>query len=162
VILNIVNYARNFIPLLKKHKKEVWTDLHDYTDNNPYHQDFIDCADYIFLSSDNLSDYRTTMKKLMTKNKKLIVCTHGKNGATAFNNKNEWFDSDIIKFFELVDSNGAGDSFFSGYLYAHTKGENIESCLKYGHILGGMCINSPLIAPENISESILEKYFRSL
>jgi sugar/nucleoside kinase (ribokinase family) len=161
VILNIVNYARNFIPLLRKHKKEVWTDLHDYTDDNSYHQDFIDCADYILLSSDNLGDYKSTMKNLI-KGKKLVVCTHGKKGATALTDKNEWFESNIIKSFKLVDSNGAGDSFFSGFLYAHNKGYNIADCLTFGHILGGMCINSPLIAPDNISEERVISIFKSL
>lgn len=161
VILNIVNYARNFIPLLKKHNKQVWTDLHDYTDKNPYHQDFIDAADYIFLSSDNLTNYKKTMKNLIT-GKKLVVCTHGKKGATALNDKNQWFESDIIKSFKLVDSNGAGDSFFSGYLYGYSKGESIESCLKYGHIMGGLCVNSPLIAPENVSEEKLKTFFKNL
>jgi aryl-phospho-beta-D-glucosidase BglC (GH1 family) len=76
--------------LLKKYNKEVWTDLHDYNEGNPYHKDFIDAADYVFLSSDNLSDYKSTMQDIMSRNKKLVVCTHGKKGASALTSELKW------------------------------------------------------------------------
>jgi len=163
VILNIFNYARNFIPILKKYNKEIWTDLHDYNDGNPYHEDFINAADYIHLSSDNLKDYRSAMENLLDRGKKLIICTHEKRGASVLTEKGDWFEEPIIDDFQLVDSNGAGDSFFSGFLYAYKQGYNMQKCLRYGHILGGMCINSPQIAPETLSEKYIRqnyiKYF---
>jgi len=159
VILNIIDYARNFIPLLKKHKKEIWTDLHDYNEGNPYHEDFIEAADYIFLSSDNLTDYRTTMQKFIQRNKKLVVCTHGNKGATALTNEQKWHESPIIDKYKVIDTNGAGDAFFSGYLYAHNKNLPIEICLKYGHILGGLCVSSPEIATSELSVEFVEKEF---
>ena len=157
VVLNIIDYARNFIPLLQKYQKEVWTDLHDYNEGNPYHEDFIHASDYIFLCSDNLSDYKTTMKKFMGLDKKLVVCTHGKDGATALTPDGQWIDSPIINSFKVTDTNGAGDAFFSGYLYAHLQEKNIKTCLNYGHVLGGMCVESPDIAPENLSIKLVEK-----
>jgi sugar/nucleoside kinase (ribokinase family) len=159
VILNIIDYARNFIPLLKKYNKEVWTDLHDYNDDNPYHEDFIEASDYIFLSSDNLPDYKTTMQKLMTRGKKLTVCTHGKLGASLLNNAGEWYHSPCIADYDVIDTNGAGDAFFSGYLYAHCKGLEEKECLKYGHILGGMCVNSSDIAATGLSVKIVEEQY---
>ncbi|MBN2614803.1 MAG: hypothetical protein JXR71_03845 [Bacteroidales bacterium] len=160
VVLNIFNYARNFIPLLKKHNKEVWTDLHDYDEGNPYHEDFIDAAKYIHLSSDNLKDYRSAMKDLLDRGKKLIICTHAKEGATALTADGTWYEEPIIDDFQLVDSNGAGDSFFSGFLYAYKRGHSIQSCLRYGHVLGGLCIGSGQIAPENLSVPLVEKQFK--
>lgn len=162
IVLNIVDYARHFIPLIRKHKKEVWTDLHDYTDENPYHEDFINASDYIFLSSDNLTDYRNTMQKLMARGKKLVVCTHGKKGATALSSDGKWIDMPVIESFEVKDTNGAGDAFFSGFLYAHKKGLSVKECLLYGHILGGMCVNSEKIAADNLSIQEVEKHFRNL
>jgi sugar/nucleoside kinase (ribokinase family) len=162
VVLNIVNYCRNYIPLLKKHKKEVWTDLHDYDGVSSYHQDFINAADYIFMSSDNLPDYRKTMQEIMNKGKRLVVCTHGKAGATALTLEGQWLDTPSIDCYQLVDSNGAGDAFFSGFLYAHKQGHNIADCLQYGHILGGMCIASARIAADDLSIAKVEKEFVSI
>ncbi len=162
IVLNIVDYSRHFIPQLTKHNKEVWTDLHDYTDGNPYHEDFIKASDYIFLSSDNLTDYPTTMRKLMARGKKLVVCTHGKKGATTLDAHGNWIDLPILESFKVKDTNGAGDAFFSGFLYAHKKGLNLKECLLYGHILGGMCVNSEKIAADNLSIQEVEAHFNRL
>lgn len=160
VVLNIVNYARNFIPALQKHKKEIWTDLHDYDGVSTYHQDFIDAAHYVFLSSDNLVDYRKTMGEIMQTGKKLVVCTHGKKGATALQADGKWLETPVIKDFTLVDSNGAGDAFFSGFFYGHYRQYELEKCMLLGHILGGLCISSPLISPENLEIELVEAYLR--
>ena len=162
VVLNIIDYARNFIPLIKKHEKEVWTDLHDYNEGNPYHEDFIHASDYIFLSSDNLSDYKATMQKFMQMDKKLVVCTHGKEGASALTSSRQWIETPAINSFMVNDTNGAGDAFFSGYLYAHNQGYGIEQCLTYGHVLGGLCVESPDIAPRNLSIDLVEKVFKKI
>lgn len=116
-IINIANYCRNILPVCKKLDKEIWTDLHDYDGKSDYHHDFIDAADYIFLSSDNLPEFKPFMQKQIENNKKLIVYTHGKKGATAYTSERKWIEVPIVKSYKLNNSNGAGDSFFSGFLY---------------------------------------------
>ena len=83
IILNIVSYTKKLIPLFKQSQKPIWTDLHDYNGKDLYHQDYIDAADYIFMSSDNLDNYRAVMEKTIRRGKKLVICTHGKGGSTA-------------------------------------------------------------------------------
>jgi sugar/nucleoside kinase (ribokinase family) len=112
VVLNIVDYCRKFIPLLQEHKKEIWTDLHDYDGLNLYHQDFIEAANYIFMSSDNLPDYQDCMLKLIESGKKLLVCTHGSQGASLLTPDKHWIHTPVMDGFERVDTNGAGDAFF--------------------------------------------------
>jgi sugar/nucleoside kinase (ribokinase family) len=80
IVLNIIAYTKQLIPLIKKYNKPVWTDLHDYNIGNPYHEDYIDIADYIFVSSDNMSNYKLVMESWMSKGKEFVVCTHGKGG----------------------------------------------------------------------------------
>jgi acarbose 7IV-phosphotransferase len=48
IVLNIISYCKQLIPLVKKYNKPVWTDLHDYNKGNPYHQPFIDASQCIF------------------------------------------------------------------------------------------------------------------
>lgn len=162
VVLNIVNYCRNYIPFLKKHGSEVWTDLHDYDGVSSYHQDFIEASDYIFMSSDNLPDYRKTMAEIMAKGKQLVVCTHGKAGATLLTPDGKWLDTPSVSRYQLVDANGAGDAFFSGFLYGYKQKYGLSDCLLLGHILGGLCISSPHIAADGLSVALVEKEFAAL
>ncbi|OZB19169.1 MAG: hypothetical protein B7X58_02835, partial [Marinobacter sp. 34-60-7] len=82
LVANILSYVKPALPMLKATGKPLWTDLHDYDGQNPYHQPFIDAADVVFLSSDNLPDYRHTLWALIEQGKAFVVCTHGKDGAT--------------------------------------------------------------------------------
>jgi len=116
VILNIINYCRNYIPIIRKLHKDIWCDLHDYDGKNPYYQDFIDAADYIFFSSDLVEDYKPIMSSWILKGKKLVICTHGNKGASCLTNNDIWYEEPINSSFQLVDSNGAGDNFFAGFL----------------------------------------------
>lgn len=159
IVLNIISYCKEFVPVLKKYDKPVWTDLHDYDEGNPYHQPFIEVSDYIFLSSDNLTNYKKTMQNLMAKGKKLVVCSHGKNGATALTEQGEWIEESALSF-QIVDANGAGDSFFSGFLWAFLQEKTIRECMRYGTICGGLCVTSSQLVFEGLTPEYLEDIYR--
>jgi len=161
VVVNIANYCRNILPICKSLDKEVWTDLHDYDGVNPYHQDFINASDYIFLSSDNFKDYKNFMKEQIENGKKLVVCTHGKSGATAFTQNKEWIETPILANYSMINANGAGDAFFSGFLYGFSKGYPIKKCMKYGTITAGLCIESYLITNLNLNENYIENEYQN-
>ena len=155
VVLNIIPYTLQLFPLLKKYAKPIWTDLHDYNEGNPYHEPFIEAADYIFLSSDNLNDYKTTMQQLMARKKELVVCTHGKNGSTALTKNGEWIDQPAIQGLQLKDANGAGDSFFSGYLFGNLNNFDVQKCLQLGTICAAYCITSLQLCNADLNEIVL-------
>lgn len=159
LVLNIISYCKKFIPHLAGFKGPVWTDLHDYTDGNPYHESFIEAADTVFLSSDNLKDYRFTMENLINRGKKLVVCTHGKSGSTALTPGGEWIHCPALSAHPLADSNGAGDNYFSGFLYAWLKGKDLLSCMQYGSICGALCIGSSELVWPELTADIMEKTF---
>jgi acarbose 7IV-phosphotransferase len=159
VVLNIISYCKELIPLLKDYAKPVWTDLHDYNEGNQYHQPFIDRSDYIFLSSDNVTDYKKIMQEFIQAGKEMVVCTHGKNGATALTKNGEWIDEPALPNIEIIDSNGAGDSFFSGFLYAFLQGKSIQVCMRYGSVCGALCITSQQIVSEKLTAKVLEELY---
>ena len=159
VVVNIANYCRYILPVCKQLNKEVWTDLHDYDENNRYHQDFIDAANYIFLSSDNLPKYKLFMEKQIDNGKKLVVCTHGKNGATAYTENKEWIEVPVIDSYTMTNANGAGDSFFSGFLYGFSQGYETKKCMQFGTITSGLCIESNMITNNKSSKALIEKEF---
>lgn len=162
IVLNIVNYTKKLIPLCKSHQKEIWTDLHDYDGKNPFHQEFIDAADYILFSSINMTDYKEFMESLIVSGKQLVVCTHGKDGATALTNAGEWVYTPIISEYEMVDTNGAGDSFFAGLLYGHTKGYSTEKSMRLGTICSGLSVTSNELAYRDLSVDLLEKEYKRI
>jgi len=159
IIVNIANYCRNILPICKQFDKDIWTDLHDYDGKNEYHQDFIDAASYIFLSSDNLSNYKPFMIQQIENGKKLVVCTHGKDGATAYTKEGKWIETSIIDAYKMTNTNGAGDSFFSGFIYGFSKGYETKKCMQFGTITSGLCIESEMITNNKLSISLIESEF---
>jgi acarbose 7IV-phosphotransferase len=155
VILNIGAYCKDYIPLIKKHNKEIWCDLHDYDGKNPYHQEFIESADYLFMSSDNCPEYKEVMNRLLKYSKKFLVCTHGKDGATLLTANGEFMDFSIIDKYEMIDTNGAGDSFMSGFMFGYLKGYSLEESMKLATVSGGLCINSKELVNSKLSEKLL-------
>ncbi len=47
-----------------------------------------------------------------------------------------------IDEFVHVDSTGAGDAFFAGFMYGIMKDEPIERCVLFGNITGGKCVTA--------------------
>ncbi len=155
LVLNIISYCRGLVPLVMKTGKPVWTDLHDYDGQNAYHTDFIQAAQYIHLSSDNLPDYKPVMQRLITAGKKLVVCTHGKAGATALTPAGEWIEQPALLQYPMVDANGAGDAFFSGFLFGWLQEKPIKTCMQFGAVAAALCIGSKQLAAEDLSAALL-------
>lgn len=162
VVLNIIGYTRRLIPILQKYKKEVWTDLHDYRADDTYYQPFLDASDVVFLSSDRLPDYLRWMTKWVREGKKFVVATHGKNGATLLEKGRDFRFEPVIDSYRLVDANGAGDSFFAGFLYGYLQGRNLERCLCYGTIAGGVKVTSHQLVSEQLSPEYLETMYQKI
>lgn len=162
VVINISNFSRPFLSICKKLKKEIWTDLHDYDGKNPYHQDFIEASDYIFFSSENCKDYHGFMHSQIKRGKKLIISTHAGNGANALTKEGDWVYVPAIQDYPLVNSNGAGDSFFAGFLYGYSLGHPIKTCMEYAAICAGHCITSEEITSQSITTELLESDHKNL
>lgn len=162
VVLNIIPYCVDIIPLLKEYNKPVWTDLHDYNDDNPYHQPFINASQYIHLSSDNLLNYKATMQQLI-KGKELVICTHAKQGASVLLANGQYYEAAALPNINIVDTNGAGDSFFAGFLYGYLQQKSITTCMQYGNICGAFAITDMQLCYSKLTVNFLEemklKYF---
>jgi sugar/nucleoside kinase (ribokinase family) len=154
VVLNIINYCRYLIPFIQAARKELWCDLHDYDGQNPYHQDFVQAADTVTFSSDAMPDYKDFMQDCIWNGKKLAVCTHGKDGSTALTADGQWIETPALNY-PLVDSNGAGDAFFSGLLYGIQTQTSIGRSLRYASVVGGLSVSSNQLANETLSERYL-------
>lgn len=162
VVLNIIDYCRYLIPSIKKFNKPVWTDLHDYDGKSTYHNDFIEASQYIHLSSDNLIDYFEVMQRFISMGKELVVCTHGKQGATLLAKDGLRIDQPALISYPMVDANGAGDSFFAGFLVGWMKNKPYQTCMQMGTVCAGLSIASKQLANENLSMQLLESEMKKL
>jgi sugar/nucleoside kinase (ribokinase family) len=160
-VLNILNYCRQLIPAARSAKKPIWCDVHDWDGRNDYHRDFVEAADYLFLSSDKLPDFRAFMERAV-RGKQLVVCTHGSRGATALTAEGRWIETPIAPGFAARDTNGAGDAFFSGVLLGHARGEPWERALQLGAIAAGYCVAADELAHPELSEAALDQAWQRL
>ncbi len=160
LVVNPVNYTRPLLDVAEERATPVWADIHDYDGDDPYFDDFIEAADYLFLSGESIGDYGAFMRERIDAGAQLAVCTHGSDGATALTADGEWFDVPAAEF-ELVDTNGAGDAFFAGYLYGHRQGLSVETNLRLGTLAGGLAVSSwELAHPELAADRLATEYER--
>lgn len=74
------------------------------------------------------------MEKKNDKRPRVVVITQGANSTVvAKDGKVTRYDVEKIPEDEIVDVNGAGDSFVGGFLAALLKGKSEEECVKAGH-----------------------------
>ncbi len=156
VVLNIQNYARNFLEYVKKTNKPLWIDIHDYDGFNPYHQDFIKAADVIMFSMDKIKDPIKYMESLIKDGKKYVIASDGAKGSYIIDNKKVVHYQKALDLTELVDTNGAGDHLFSGVLYGLVNGYTNEESLYMGAYLAKLCIESKDISNNLINEDLIK------
>ena len=115
--------------------------------------DFVEAADFLFLSSDQLPSYRGFMEAQIAAGKSLVVCTHGRRGATALTAAGQWLEQPIATGFDRVDTNGAGDAFFAGFLSSWLDGEPLRRCLQVASVVAGLCVTSRELASAELSRT---------
>lgn len=147
VSVTIMNYCRQFLPLLDELGKPVWVDIHDYNGANPYHQEFIEAADYLFMNSQALPDWRAFLEERIAAGATAAVCTHGAAGASGITPHEGWIDVAAVQADQVVDTNGAGDSFFAGFAVAWMEGAGLRASLNRGAETAARTVASPDLAP---------------
>lgn len=162
VVVNIRNYCRRFLPSIRERQTPVWVDIHDYDGHNSYHHDFIDAADVLLFSSDQMPDYRPFMETLIASGKELVVCTHGRDGATALSQTDGWLSVPALTDYEMVDTNGAGDSFFAGLLHGRDLGLPLETALRLGSIVAGLCVTSQELALPSLNHTLVAAEYQRI
>jgi acarbose 7IV-phosphotransferase len=163
VVINILDACRPLLPMARRLGKSVWTDLHDWDGEATHHLDFARAADRVFLSSDRLLEPRPLMQRLHAEGNRLVVCTHGRRGATALTAEGAWLTVPSLERYRPLDTNGAGDAFFAGFLAGHARGCSTERCLRVATVVAGLCVTSPELALleltwERVAADVLAAY----
>lgn len=148
VHLSISNHNRDLFPLLRESGRTVSTDLHSWDGVRPHQVAFALQADLVFMSAAELGDegaLKPVMRSILDQGgAALVVATDGANGCHVLRR-----GDGTVRHFpaveplpgrSIVDSNGAGDAFVTGFLHAWFGGRDrepdLEYCVTAGQVAG--------------------------
>lgn len=133
----------------------IWCDLHDYDGQSEFHRDSLDAATNVFVSTERLPDPENFLREQIARGKRLVVCTVGEHGAFALERGSQLVHAAAHAVSQVVDTNGAGDAFFAGYLRAHLAGEAMPECLRQAARAGAACVQSRELAAAAITVALV-------
>ncbi|MGW6057290.1 adenosine kinase [Streptomyces sp. NPDC055189] len=132
------------LPALRAKGVTVSTDLHNWDGVETYHEAFAYEADLVFLSTTALKDPERTMRQIAARGRaRAVIATAGAEGAHLLVGDELSHVPTVTPPAPVVDSNGAGDAFASGYLFGLLTGESPLVCARYGAIAGAYACTVP-------------------
>ncbi|WP_025272089.1 carbohydrate kinase family protein [Haloglycomyces albus] len=168
VHVSINNVCREVFDHIDYDTTSVSTDLHSWNGVDDHHKEFALRSDVVFLSSEKLG-HRTpeTMRWIADHGRAhTVIATAGGKGGWALRGDTltafTAIDASIINDFgpawndwEVVDTNGAGDAFVAGFLWATGKGAKPSSALHAGAIAGAWTVQAAGTHTDFIDEDVL-------
>ncbi|WP_033431210.1 carbohydrate kinase family protein [Saccharothrix syringae] len=144
-VIDLAEHARPLLAAAREAGVPVWCDLHDYDGTAEFHRDFLHAADRLFLNDDGFPDHDALLAFLRSTGKP-AVATLGAAGALAVED-GRVHRVPAAPIDRIVDTNGAGDAFFSGFLVAHLGGADVPGAMAAGAEQAAKCLASPDLAP---------------
>ncbi|MFD3533076.1 adenosine kinase [Streptomyces sp. NPDC058664] len=142
------------LPLLREAGLTVSTDLHNWDGENPYHEPFAHGADLVFVSATALADPERTMRRIMERGRaEVVVATAGADGAYMLTADGLVHVPPVAPREPVVDSNGAGDAFASGFLFGRLTGRTFDRCALYGAVAGAHACTVPATGTDAIDRA---------
>ncbi|HKT03911.1 MAG TPA: PfkB family carbohydrate kinase [Rugosimonospora sp.] len=150
--------CQHALPTLIRSGVVISTDLHDWNGSDAYHEEFAYQADIVFLSAVALTDHEATMRRIVERGRaRVVVATAGARGGYVLAEG----DGAVRAFAAatppapVVDSNGAGDAFATGFLFGQLSGADLDTCLAYGTVAGAHAVTVPATEVDPIGRDAL-------
>lgn len=130
-VIDLSELGRRALETARSARATIWVDLHDYDGSASFHHPFVDSADYLFLNADGMGDPVPFMRGRIAAGARAVVCTLGSRGAIALDRGGVLHETAAAPC-RVVDTNGAGDAFFAGFLHASLGGADVAAALAAG------------------------------
>lgn len=147
------------LPVLREAGVTISTDLHNWNGREQYHETFAYEADLVFLSAAALDAPLDAMRGITERGRaRVVVATDGANGAYLGVDGTIHHVPAVTPPAPVVDSNGAGDAFVSGFLFGWLDGQTAQRCALLGALAGGYACTVPATSTAAISRAELLRW----
>lgn len=148
VHLSIMNFTRFLFDDIEDLGVPVSTDLHDWDGLADHHREFALRSDLVFLSAAGAGDgVEALMREILREGRaRTVVATAGAGGSYVLTRDGGSTPRHIpatVPPAPVVDSNGAGDAFVSGFLYGRLAGRDVFDCARLGAVAGAHACIAP-------------------
>ncbi|BCK67117.1 2-dehydro-3-deoxygluconokinase [Streptomyces libani subsp. rufus] len=166
VHLSITNFARFLYDDIEALGLPVSTDLQDWDGLTDHHREFALRSDLVFLSTAGASErIAAVMREILHEGRaEAVIATAGAGGAylLSADDRTPRLVPAVVPPGPVVDSNGAGDAFTSGFLYGRLAGRDLEECARLGAVAGAYACTSrgthtALVGPEELHAALRAK-----
>lgn len=160
-----INFNRPLLSAAKAAGKKIATDVHVL--NNPYdgyNRDFMSAADILFLSDEGVGEeYLPLIRELArVYNNEIIVMGRGSKGAALYvRGRDGVLELPAVQVGPVVNTVGAGDALFSGFVHYYAKGYDPVDALIHAELFASAKIGTSGGAEGFISEDALENLYRN-
>ena len=154
-------------PLLRQARamgKTIATDVHVLSHiGDEYNREFMAGADILFLSDEAVGwDYQGFLRLLAeTYGNRIIVLGRGDKGAAMYlREENRVFTLPAVRVGQVVNTVGAGDALFSGFLHAFAAGAHPVDALVRAELFASAKIRTTGAAEGFVTAEVLERLYR--
>ena len=158
-----INFNRPLLHAAKAAGKTVATDVHVLRDlYDDYNREFMECADILFLSDEGIGDsYRDFLGQLGSiYHNRIIVLGRGSKGATLYlPEEGQFHELPAVQVGPVVNTVGAGDALFSGFLHGYAKGLSPLDALHRAQLFASAKIGTSGASKGFITEAELESLY---
>lgn len=157
VHLSIMNFTRFLYDDIEALGVPVSTDLHDWDGLGEHQREFALRSDLVFFSAAAAGDRTPAlMRQILREGRaETVVATAGAEGSyllTRDGGREPHHVPATVPPAPVVDTNGAGDAFVTGFLYGRLDGRDVRACARLGAVAGAYACTAPgstaLIGPE--------------
>lgn len=156
-----INFNRPLLHAAKAAGKTIATDVHVLRDiHDDYNREFMEDADILFLSDEGIGEgYRDFLLELAhTYGNAIVVLGRGEKGAAMYlRSEDRIMEQPASNMGPVVNTVGAGDALFSGFLHFYAKGMEPEAALTLAQRFAAAKIRVSGAAQGFVTEKTLEK-----
>lgn len=161
---NIPNWARRLLPIASDLGLAIACDLQDVTNvDDPYRQDFIQAADFLFFSAVNYADPTPLIQAFLKKKSSLIIVSGmGARGCALGTQSGIQFFPPATMDAPVIDTNGAGDALAVGFLSSYLlDGYSLTDSVRRGQIAARFTCTLKAESSSLITHQQLDHFFMS-